>query len=236
MDISHGLLLSRKQSGGGGGDPYEADVVLFLKGDGANGSTNIIDSSPNPKTIDRFGDTKISTAQSKYGGSSILFDGSGDYLSGLSNSNFQLENETNWTIEFFVYFVTNPTIRQTLLANRTGTQGYVIGSNASTGKLGFSAIGQGAIYSDNALDLNSWQHCAIVRNSSTISLFVNGIKSTSTYSGILNISTLEHRIGGYDQIGNPFYFNGYLDSLRITKGIARYTANFNPETDTYLNV
>ena len=66
----------------GGGDPFAANVVLFLKGNGSNGSTNIIDSSPTPKTISVFGTAQISTAQSKYGGSSLYFDGTNNCFIG----------------------------------------------------------------------------------------------------------------------------------------------------------
>jgi hypothetical protein len=61
-------------------DPYFSNVSLLLHGDGANGSTTIVDSSPSPKTVTAVGNAQISTAQSKFGGSSLAFDGSGDYL------------------------------------------------------------------------------------------------------------------------------------------------------------
>jgi hypothetical protein len=66
-------------------DPYYGNVSLLLRGNGTNGSTTIIDSSPSPKTVTAFGNAQISTAQSKFGGSSIAFDGTGDYLDVGSN-------------------------------------------------------------------------------------------------------------------------------------------------------
>ena len=63
-----------------GEDPYYGNVSLLLYGDGANGSTTITDSSPTPKTVTAVGNAQISTAQSKFGGASIAFDGAGDYL------------------------------------------------------------------------------------------------------------------------------------------------------------
>ena len=61
-------------------DPYRSQVSLLLHGDGANGSTTIVDSSPSPKTVTAVGNAQISTTQSKFGGSSLAFDGAGDYL------------------------------------------------------------------------------------------------------------------------------------------------------------
>ena len=59
-------------------DPDFANVSLLLHGDGTNGSTTIVDSSSSSKTVTAVGDAQISTAQSKFGGSSIYFDGTGD--------------------------------------------------------------------------------------------------------------------------------------------------------------
>ena len=74
------LSAASAASGGGATDPYFSNVSLLLHGDGTNGSTTIIDSSPLPKTVTAFGNAQISTAQSKFGGSSIAFDGTGDSL------------------------------------------------------------------------------------------------------------------------------------------------------------
>jgi hypothetical protein len=107
-------------------------VVLLLEGDGTDGSTNIIDSSPTPKTITRFGDTKISTTQSKYGGSSIYFDGSGDYLSIPANSSTHLNLE-DFTIECFGYF--NNLLPQYLYGNYAGS------NSGNTGTFSITANG-----------------------------------------------------------------------------------------------
>ena len=63
-------------------------VSLLLHGDGTNGSTTIIDSSSSPKAVTAVGDAQISTAQSKFGGASIAFDGAGDWLTTPASNNF----------------------------------------------------------------------------------------------------------------------------------------------------
>jgi hypothetical protein len=83
-------------------DPNFADVSLLLHGDGANGSTTIIDSSPTPKTVTAFGNAQISTAQSKFGGASIALDGTGDYAS-TGNSSDLLMGSAVFTIECWFY-------------------------------------------------------------------------------------------------------------------------------------
>lgn len=56
-------------------DPHVLLTSLLLKGDGVNGGTNIIDSSPTTKTVSRFGNVALSTAQKKYGESSLFLTG-----------------------------------------------------------------------------------------------------------------------------------------------------------------
>ena len=70
-------------------DPHYANVSLLLHGDGADNGTVFTDNSHSPKTVTAYGNAKTSTAQSKFGGSSIFFDGNGDYLVSPSNSAFQ---------------------------------------------------------------------------------------------------------------------------------------------------
>ena len=62
-----------------GGDPYYSAVSLLLPMDGTNGSTTFTDSSLNGLTVTAVGNAQISTTQSKYGGASGYFDGTGDY-------------------------------------------------------------------------------------------------------------------------------------------------------------
>ena len=69
-------------------DEYFNDVSLLLYGDGTNGSTAIVDSSSNAHAITVNGDAQISTAQSKFGGASMYFDGTGDYITAPSDSSF----------------------------------------------------------------------------------------------------------------------------------------------------
>jgi hypothetical protein len=68
--------------------------------DGANASTSFIDNSPTPKTVVANGNIQISTAQSKFGGASAYFDGSGDFLQIANNQDFNM-GSGDFTIEFW---------------------------------------------------------------------------------------------------------------------------------------
>lgn len=221
-------------------DPYLNNVVLHLKGDGANNSTNIVDSSPTPKSITRFGDTKISTAQSKYGGSSLYFDGNGDSLRLNSNVDFDF-GSGNFTVEGWIYplsFVGD--IRASIIEYSNGT---ALNSNYSfllrvtnTGQSLFRTIVGTTVYGDFAgtFSLNQWNYFAFVRNGVNCLVFINGILVFTFNMGSSSINTPDNRVLEIGANQGLYYLNAYIDSLRITKGVARYTANFNPETDTYL--
>lgn len=208
-------------------DPYLANVVLYLKGDGDDNSTNIIDSSPTPKTITRYGDTKVRTTQKKYGTGSIWIPSTGYLL--YSDQNFVI-GTTPFTIEAWVYLpytyanngffcissTTNPSTEPLLV---TFYQ-YDI----------YNTTNNGAVY---PYPNNQWFHLAIVRENTGangLKYYVNGVKRYEmTFSN--NLANYRYIIGSY--YSSSYGLNGYIDSFRITN-IARYTANFNPETDTYL--
>ena len=209
-------------------DEYFQNVSLLLHGDGTNGSTTIIDSSPSPKTVTAVGNAQISTAQSKFGGASIAFDGVGDYLSIADSSDWDVT--ADYTIEFWA---------------RHGSSGFLftkgyLGTQSISGTNGF-AIGhfQGNLSVRTASSLISstgapitslaWNHIALVWSSSTLKGYVNGteVLSTTAYTTSTAVPLI---IGNFSNLDANRYFDGYIDDLRITKGVARYTANFTPPT------
>jgi hypothetical protein len=231
-------------SGGGGGttDPFAANVVLFLKGDGTNGSTNIVDSSPSPKTITVNGNAQISTAQSKYGGSSLLFDGSGDYLS-IPATGDMLFSSQNFTWEAWIYPTTlSASYRITLMGNARASAGGDYGMHLqvkknATNQTMFSAWANENGSIGSTLNLNQWNHIACTRVGTTVEIFVNGIKGTTGSCATSITSHTAFLIGTvFQNDGYANDYTGYIDSLRLTRGVVRYTANFNPETDTYLAI
>jgi len=93
-------------------------------------------------------------------------------------------------------------------------------------------LGSAAQISDIALpSLNTWTHLAVTRSGTNLKAFVNGVISgTPITNSTQNYDTIKYI--GRNPAGE--YFNGYIDDLRITKGVARYTANFTPPTTSYL--
>jgi hypothetical protein len=210
-------------------DPQYGSVSLLLHGDGTNGSTTITDNSPTPKTVTAVGDAKISTAQSKFGGSSIAFDGTGDRLSIPAASLFNFENN-NFTVEAWIYLNAITSIK-TIVSNyatsasASGWGIFVPNTGIVTGQF-YSGISATNVSSADPITTANWVHVAFVRNSNLFTLYLNGVGGTSvSSSATLNNSSNLLLIGSE---AGTLNWDGYIDDLRITKGIARYTANFTP--------
>jgi hypothetical protein len=79
---------------------------------------------------------------------------------------------------------------------------------------------------------NTWYHIAVTRSGNTFRSFVNGVvEKTFTVSGtIFSDATIPYNIGRTAYQSGNFYYNGYMDDFRITRGYARYTGNFTPPT------
>jgi len=225
-----GKLITRSQ------DPYFNNVELLLHLNGTNGSQSFVDSSKNNFSITTYGDAQISTAQSKFGGSSAYFDGDGDYLTIQASEAFNY-GSGDFTIEFWVKPLDGPysTYDPCFFTNHSN------GEWNLTGK-GIRIHHQNAIFSTDAVDFvelnfnnqiqnDTWNHLAIVRNGNTITAYLNGVNNGSvSFMGSLGDSSDSIGIALSDTLvpGGREFLNGYIDELRITKGIARYTSNFTP--------
>ena len=187
--------------------------------------------------LETVGNAQISTTQSQFGGSSMAFDGTGDYLSSLDNLSLGFGSGA-FTVEGWIY-----------LNNTSGTKGIVFGrGNNSFGfRVGQSYLGNVNglnIVKSGVLDLdycvftfatNTWYHIAVVRSGTTIYFFVNGTQQTTLGSGAGSFNYVNPTSGYYIGCNNDTneQFAGYIDDLRITKGYARYTSNFTPPTTAF---
>ena len=212
-------------------DPDFANVSLLLHGDGVNGSTTIVDSSPSPKTVTATGDAQISTAQSKFGGASMYFDGSGDYLAITEASNSFTFGTGDFTIEFWLYPSNLNSVAIILDWRTTGGLQDVRPTIYRDGSNLYLFANGNLIIGNSALTNQVFQHIALAKSSGSTRLFVDGTQVGSTYSDSLNYLSPQ---GGAIYVGavgsGTFGMNGYIDDLRVTKGVARYTANFTPPT------
>jgi hypothetical protein len=210
--------------------PVALDVALLLHFDGTNGSTTFTDSSGNGVAVTANGNAQISTAQSKFGGASGYFDGSGD---SISFEDLQL-GTGDFTVE--MWFKTTSTNQYAQLIGNEGFSEFYFGWTLLINNDGFGG-GQIAVYRDGGFVVASssgdwsddaWHHIALVRSGSTVTLYIDGaVYGTATDTGSWNGDAYfvgrNNQFFGRDLIG-------YIDELRIVKGTAVYTANFTPPT------
>ena len=222
------------------GDTNFDKVELLLPFDGANDDTSTTDESDNNHSVTFNGSADISTAQSKFGGSSLYIGGGSSnwvVVAGSSDFNFGTDD---FTIECWIY--------------RTGTSyGFVFetrggedttstdGIGLYMGSGGNNEIGV-AVNRSNVILINQdhqtndqWQHFAVVREGSTMTLYIDGTaRGTGSNSTDFNRNR-PFRLGNiHNATANGGYgFPGYIDDFRVTKGLARYTSNFTPPSASH---
>jgi hypothetical protein len=201
---------------------------------GATYSTNRI-----AATLTAYGNAKVSTAQSKFGGASALFDGTTDYLIFSSSP---VTATDNFTFEGWIRFTATPGSGSFQMLGSTSATAYFAYANAS-GTLRFEAgvYGTSGDYYEwwnTTLSTATWYHFAFVKSSTTLKAYLNGTSLTSsgTYG---TMSTDKHLFGatsGYIGAWNDTQYsvNGYMDEIRISK-TARYTTTFTPSTSAFTN-
>jgi hypothetical protein len=218
------------------GDSLWASVSLLLHGNGVNDSTTFTDNSPTPKTATAVGNAKISTAQSKFGGASITFDGTGDAVTFPSSSDFDMASG-DFTIEAWVS-CTSFAAQRGLVTKRatTGLYGpYLLYIDQTTGKAGFQSSQNGSswavdILAASGIALNTWAHIAVTRLGNLYTLWVDGVSAaTATVAGAHTTNATAVSVGAGAADGG-LSMSGYIDDLRITKGVGscRYTGTFTP--------
>ena len=193
--------------------------------------------------LETVGNAQISTTQSKFGGSSMYFDGNGDYLKGSQPSILQDIAGGDFTIEFWVYFDSVAGDRALVskygnAAESAGDLGYVVQWVQSTNVLRL-VLGKGSGSGDDLYtwswtpSTGVWYHVAVTRSGTSGRAFIDGTQIGTTSTLITNDVVSPNSI----QVGKTHttaqYMNGYIDDLRITKGVARYTANFTAPTAAF---
>lgn len=187
-----------------------------------------IPSDRDPKTVIVNGNAKLSTTIKKFGSASLVLDGTGDYITVASQPDFIFDSD--FAAEGWFY----PT-------NVTGTFSlFTFGNEAANryttfienGTLKGNLFGSGSVTFGGTISTNTWTHIAFTRSGSTVRAFVNGtlLGTTDTIAG--NIGNGQFAIGA-DSSGSA-NFAGYVDDVRISKGVSRYTTTFTAPTAAFL--
>jgi hypothetical protein len=217
-------------------DKYTKSLLHF---DGANGSTVFHDDKCRYWTA--HGGAQLSTAQYKFGASAIYFDGVGDYVSTPNSADFDL-GTGDWTIDFWARRIGDlDNYNGWISAAESGQTGWTIcsGTGATINKVRLVSKASGSwvadIESSSALVDLTWTHVAVVRYGNTVTLYLDGVSKGTvdatgyTYNSAGTGMVLGRRFTDEDD----HYLKGRIDELRISKGIARWTAAFTPPTAAY---
>ena len=218
-------------SAGGGGGGGEADIsydkVVLL----AHFDTDLTDSSRSNHTLTASGDAAAAATQPKFGAGSLALDGTGDYVSITPTSDFTFGTD-DFTVEAWIYAAgysshlfgfhdAGVAARQLLFLKGSGAlEWYDAAGAAHTGTA--------------TLGTSKWRHVAVSRASGTTRIFIDGKQDLSfsdagNYTGTIN--AYNYTIGADNDGTAPL--NGYIDDIRITKGVGRYTEDFTPPTKAF---
>ena len=205
----------------GGPDPHWSSVSSLLHFNGADGSTVFTDQKG--VSWSATGNAKISTAASKFGGSSLTLDGAGSWID-ASSASFVL-GTGDFTIESWVRFDGSAGNRF-LWGHHSGWGFYVNGAdayvfNGSANKIVGVGVATGGV----------WTHVAFTRASGTMRAFWGGAQFGSGVSDSTNFTGTNFRIGAQTSGGGAM--SGNVDDFRITAGVARYTASFTPPASQF---
>lgn len=217
-------------------DPYFNNVSLLLPFD-----SNFTDYSKNNFTATQYDNVQISTTQSKFGGGSAYFDGNGDYLNIIDSTAFGFEIG-DFTLEAWVYALQLPVSDLAGiidLRSAAGANGVAFFLNQNANEIFFyNGADNTAIITNTTVSLNQWTHIACQRFQGNWSVYINGVKDLQTLFSESDVGNTQPCFIGTAADSPSTYrnFNGYIDDLRITKGIARYTSNFTPPSKLPLNI
>lgn len=220
-------------------DPYWSNVVLAMHMDDA-GLTDL-----KGHAVTLAGNTARSAIQSKFGGYSAAFDGAGDYAStAYSTSGFDWWGGY-YTLECWVFasqfdswqFSDGTYLHANMIGNTgvASTTSYWSFGPLASGAVQFrywNGSATNAVSSTELLTANQWNHLALVVTPAGINIFVNGVWLSAP---VAVVGTPESSTSVPLSIGvfNSSCLAGYIDDLRITKGVARYTANFTPPSSAF---
>lgn len=221
--------------------PDDVYTRALLHFDGADTSTTFTDETL--KTWTANGNAQIDTAQFVFGTASGLFDGTGDNITTPDQADWRLDqgaDANKWTIDFRVRFATDPGTGVVGLLQQRVDNNNRWDFSLENNQLRFISVAAGVvnIQIDNAWNpaATTWYHIAIVKNGTAgYMVFVNGAQIGSTQTDTSTLANLAAilTVGQETTAGGTFGLNGWLDELRISSGIARWTTNFTPPTAAY---
>lgn len=174
------------------------------------------------KVIYANGNAKISTTQSKFGGSSLYLDGTADFLNVVTQPDFNF-GSGDFTIELWVYRVGNPGTLQVLVDMRESTPAFSPVLYLSTNNQISYVVNGATVITGATIQPTTWTHIALVKHNNVTKIYFDGNQTGASYADTNTYIQGPVRIGARFDASTGF--NGYIDDVRITKGVAKYTSS-----------
>ena len=223
------------------GNPDFSNVVLLSGFEGTDGATSFDDESAVNATITAAGNAQIDTSEAKFGSSSLLLDGTGDYVSFPDNVNYELGGtmaSVDFTAEAWVYLNTSGTSIYTIFSKRptsgNATEWQLAVSN---GNIVFTAWRTGGIAEINIVTTLTiprfgWCHIAVMRQGSDFYVFLDG-EPVGNATAVNAITTSSNPLAiGRDRAFGRFWL-GWIDEVRISREAFYPTTGFIPPTAAF---
>jgi hypothetical protein len=204
----------------------DSNIKFWMPCNGTNASTSMTNKEITGKTVTRYGDLQFSTAQSKFGGSSLLSDGTGDYFTcthsdlDISTGDFTFEfwyrTTSLATIQGLIFWgdISSNLNRQQITVATDGSIAWFIADGSTSEAINSSAA---------AISINTWHHVAGSKSGSSVRMYVDGNQVGTTLTQTLTIASgttmygMSARNGGVQRL-----IVGNVDDIVLTKS-AKYT-------------
>ena len=235
---------------GGGGGGADVTVGTLLHCDGTNGSTVLVNKgyeewSNTVPPFNALGTASLSNSQYKFGTASLSFGSSAGYALGSASQAYVPGNlNTDFTFECWLYLTSYGTggylsIGGCIIDTRSsgsGTDGYLLLTTTS-GNVVLYTGGTQLAQTSGTLPLNTWVFFAFTQNNGVCYFYLDGVQDSVTYTNTYNWSG-----SNYCYLGIPLDRTGtgllclsgsYMDEVRFSRGIARYTDTFTPPSSAF---
>ena len=200
--------------------------------------SDFTDSSTGGLTVTSNGVT-INSGEKKFGAGSASFNGTSGYLA-LPNVNSLAMESGDWTVEFWVRHASLSGVQVyfgksdfTAIEHGFGMHGteFWVGSTypsggGGVGNMTHSSHSIGA----HGMSLNTWHHVAWVKHNGDLTTYMDGVAKGTFASYPVWATNIQGLDIGRNSYHNSYFFSGHMDDFRMTKGLARYTANFTVPT------
>ena len=216
-------------------DAFNKCQVLLPFND-ADGATTFYEIAKS-RTVTTVGGAVIDTAQSKFGLSSLLLDGDGDYATLAHSTDFNLST-TPFTVEFWVRFSAVATDQGFFGKYQDANNYWYLKWTQATTTLQFKAVAASATVADYTATwapvIDTWYHVSVDRSGTSMKIFINGTGLTLTETTAISTTSMPATTSGTLEIGAAYNHtsdvSGWIDDFALYSNLAKRSANFTAPT------